>query len=45
MGSWADEITVQRAFPSVLVDRIKDQVGGDLGMSLSDAEPKAKKGE
>jgi len=45
VGSWVDGITVQRIRRSVVVDRIEDRVVGDLGISLCDPGPKAKKGE
>ena len=45
VGSWMDGIGVKRTCRSVREDRIKDQVGRDLGVSLSDLEPEPKIGE
>ena len=45
VGSWMDGIGVKRTCHSVREDRIKDQVGRDLGVSLSDLEPEPKIGK
>ena len=44
-GGWVNAITVRRTRRSEVVDRIEDQVVGDLGMSLCDPKPEAKVGE
>jgi len=44
-GGWVDEIAVRRTRRSVVVDRVEDQVVGDLGMGLCNLKPKAKKCE
>ena len=45
VGRCVDGIGVERTFRSIREDRIKDQVGRDLGISLSNLEPKPKIGE
>ena len=42
VGIWVDRGDVSTGLGSVLVDRIKDQVSGDLGMSPSNFEPETK---
>ena len=45
VGNWVDPILERRTLRSVREDRIEDQVRGDLGISLSNFEPKPKIGK
>ena len=45
VGSWVDPAAVRSECRSICEDCIKDQVRGDLGVSLSDLEPKPKIGQ